>query len=66
MNFTCAFSLRAARTNTISAKRLFMCPSRHATVVGGGVWVATGSLQTGGLIVAVDVLMDADHLYDYY
>lgn len=37
-----------------------------SAVVGGGVWAATGSWSAGGLTVAVGVLMDADHLYDYY
>ncbi len=35
-------------------------------VVGGGVWAATGSPAAAGVTVAVGVLMDADHLYDYY
>jgi len=46
-----------------------MGPVGHAsvsTVVGGGVWAATGSLQAGVFTLAVGVLMDADHLYDYY
>ena len=46
-----------------------MGPVGHATVstvVGGGVWAATGSLKAGALTVAVGVLMDADHAYDFY
>ena len=35
-------------------------------VVGGGVWAATSSPAAAGVTVAVGVLMDADHLYDYY
>ena len=46
-----------------------MGPIAHLLVsgaVGGGVWVATGSPTATGVTVAVGVLMDADHLYDYY
>ena len=37
-----------------------------SSAVGGGVWVATGSPAAAGVTVAVGVLMDADHVYDYY
>ena len=37
-----------------------------SSVVGGGVWAATGSPAAAAVTVAVGVLMDADHLYDYY
>ena len=46
-----------------------MGPVGHVLVssaVGGGIWAATGSPAAAGLTVAVGVLMDADHLYDYY
>lgn len=46
-----------------------MGPIGHAMVssaVGGGVWAATGSPVAAGVTVAVGVLMDADHAYDYY
>lgn len=46
-----------------------MGPVGHAsvsTVVGGGVWAVTGSLPAGALTLAVGVLMDADHFYDFY
>lgn len=46
-----------------------MGPVGHAsvsTVVGAGVWAATGSLEAGALTVGVGVLMDVDHVYDYY
>jgi len=46
-----------------------MGPVGHAgvsTVVGGVVWAATGSLEAGALTLGVGVLMDIDHIYDYY
>ena len=46
-----------------------MGPVGHATVstiVGSGVWAGTGSLEAGALTLGVGVLMDADHLFDYY
>ena len=46
-----------------------MGPIGHAlvsTAVGGGVWAATGSPAAAGVTVAVGVLMDGDHMYDYY
>ena len=46
-----------------------MGPVGHLLVssaVGGVVWVATGSPAAAGVTVAVGVLMDTDHVYDYY
>ena len=46
-----------------------MGPIGHALVssaVGVGVWAVTGSPAAAGVTVAVGVLMDADHVYDYY
>ena len=46
-----------------------MGPVGHVLVssaVGGGVWAATGSPVAAGVTVAVGVLMDADHLFDYF
>ena len=46
-----------------------MGPIGHAVVssaVGGGVWAATGSIAAAAVAVGVGVLMDVDHLYDYY
>ncbi len=46
-----------------------MGPIGHAgisTVVGGGVWAATRSPEAGALTLAVGVLMDVDHVFDYY
>jgi hypothetical protein len=37
-----------------------------ATLVGGGVWAATRPLETGASTLAVGVLMDVDHVSDYY
>ena len=37
-----------------------------SSAVGGGVWAATGSPAAAGVTVSVGVLMDADHVYDYY
>ena len=35
-------------------------------VVGGGIWVVTGSTAAVPLAVGVGVLMDGDHLYDFH
>ena len=46
-----------------------MRPVSHAIVsgaVGAGVWAATGSPGAGGVALGVGVLMDLDHLYDFY
>ena len=46
-----------------------MGPVGHAsvpTLVGGRVWAATRSLEAGALTLAVDVLIDVDHVFDYY
>ena len=46
-----------------------MGPIGHVLVssaVGGGVWAATGSPAAAAVTMGVGVLMDADHLYDYY
>ena len=46
-----------------------MGPVGHATVstvVGAGVWAVTGSPAAGALTLGVGVLMDVDHIYDYY
>ena len=46
-----------------------MGPVGHVLVssaVAGGVWAATGSPVAAGVTVAVGVLMDGDHVYDYY
>ena len=46
-----------------------MGPLGHTVVSGavaGGVWAATGSLPAAGIALGVGVLMDVDHLYDYY
>jgi len=37
-----------------------------SSAVGGGVWVATGSIAAAAVAVGVGVLMDVDHLLDYY
>ena len=37
-----------------------------SSAVGGGVWAVTGSPVAAGVTVAVGVLMDVDHVYDYY
>ena len=34
--------------------------------VGGGVWLATGSPAAAGAAFGAGVLIDVDHLYDYY
>ena len=46
-----------------------MGPIGHVVVsnaVGGGVWAATGSPAAAVVTVAASVLMDVDHVYDYY
>ena len=46
-----------------------MGPLGHTVVSGavaGGVWAATGSPAAAGIALSVGVLMDVDHLYDYY
>jgi hypothetical protein len=46
-----------------------MGPVGHTLVsaaVGGGIWAATGSLEAAFITVGVGVLMDVDHVYDYY
>ena len=46
-----------------------MGPIGHTVISGAlgvGVGAATGSPEAGGLALGVGVLMDLDHLYDYY
>lgn len=44
-----------------------MGPVGHAVISGAvGVGAATGSPAAGGLALGVGVLMDSDHLYDFY
>ena len=46
-----------------------MGPIGHTVVstgIGGGIWIATDSGEAVALAVGVGVLMDLDHLYDYY
>ena len=44
-----------------------MGPVGHAVISGAvGVGAATGSPAAGGLVLGVGVLMDSDHLYDFY
>ena len=46
-----------------------MGPLGHTVISGavaGGVWAATGSPAAAGVALGVGVLMDVDHLYDYY
>lgn len=46
-----------------------MGPVGHTLVssaVGAGVWAATGSPAAAGVALGVGVLMDLDHLYDFY
>ena len=46
-----------------------MGPIGHTVIssaVGGGVWLATGSVAAAAVAVGVGVLMDVDHLHDYY
>jgi len=37
-----------------------------STALGGGIWLATDSIEAAGVAVGVGVLMDVDHLYDCY
>ena len=46
-----------------------MGPIGHTVIsgaVGGGVWLATGSPVAAGAAFGTGVLIDVDHLYDYY
>jgi hypothetical protein len=46
-----------------------MGPVGHAVisgVIGGGVWIATDSTSAAATAVGFGVLMDVDHVYDYY
>ena len=46
-----------------------MGPIGHAVIssaVAGGTWAITGSPAAAGVALGVGVLMDVDHLYDYY
>ncbi len=46
-----------------------MGPLGHTVVSGavaGGIWAATGSTTAAGIALGVGVVMDVDHLYDYY
>ena len=46
-----------------------MGPIGHTLIsgsVGGGVWLATGSTGAAATALGLGVLMDVDHLYDYY
>lgn len=46
-----------------------MGPIGHTAVSGvvaGGAWAITGSPAAAGVALGVGVLMDLDHLYDYY
>ena len=46
-----------------------MGPVGHTVIsgaVGGGVWLATGSTAAAGAAFGAGVLIDVDHLYDYY
>jgi len=46
-----------------------MGPVGHTLIssgIGAGVWITTGSEAAGALAVGVGVLMDLDHVYDYY
>jgi len=46
-----------------------MGPVGHTVIsgaVGGGVWLATGSPAAAGAAFGTGVLIDVDHLYDYY
>ena len=46
-----------------------MGPIGHTVVssaVAGGTWAITGSPAAAGVALGVGVLMDLDHLYDYY
>ena len=46
-----------------------MGPVGHSAIsaaIGAGVWGATGSPAAGAAALGVGVLMDVDHLFDYY
>ena len=46
-----------------------MGPIGHTVIssaVAGGTWAITGSPASAGVAMGVGVLMDLDHLYDYY
>jgi hypothetical protein len=46
-----------------------MGPIGHTAISGavaGGTWAVTGSLAAAGVTLGVGVLLDLDHLYDYY
>ena len=46
-----------------------MGPVGHSVIsvaIGAGVWGATGSPAAGAVAVGVGVLVDLDHLYDFY
>ena len=46
-----------------------MGPIGHTVIssaVAGGTWAITGSPAAAGVALGVGVLMDLDHLYDYY
>ena len=46
-----------------------MGPVGHTTVsagIGAAVWAATGSPAAGGAALGVGVLVDVDHLFDFY
>ena len=46
-----------------------MGPIGHTVIssaVAGGTWAITGSRAAAGVALGVGVLMDVDHLYDYY
>ena len=46
-----------------------MGPIGHTVIssaVAGGTWAITGSPAAAGVALGVGVLMDVDHLYDYY
>ena len=46
-----------------------MGPIGHSAIsagIGAGVWGVTGSPPAGGVALAVGVLIDVDHLFDFY
>ena len=46
-----------------------MGPVGHTVIsgaIGGGVWLATGSTAAAAAAFGAGVLIDVDHLYDYY
>ena len=46
-----------------------MGPVGHTLIssaLGAGIWAATGSMPAAVMSLGVGVLMDLDHLYDYY